>query len=460
MVQDAESPRSSSYAAPIRVRLGLSARVLLAVLAALALSGAIGTGLTLWQDRRSVKLELETSMDAAEHVARAEAGRGQSLGETRVAALFSGSRHVKVTVLDATGRTKAVSRLFLEDAQPPDWFAQLFDPHLSTVRVAMAGGETAVLEPFADNEIGEAWVSDRDALIIGLLFAAATIALTHVTVSRALRPLSKVSAALRQVEAGRFGRRVEPEGPPEARALASGFNAMADRLALADDDNRRLQAELLRLQEEERAEFARDLHDEIGPYLFAIGIDAAAVRDTARAKGQKDVAERAALIGAAVTHMQGRVREMLARLRPLRAVELGLGRALADLVDFWRLRCANILFDLTVALGDETDVSQPARGALYRVTQEAVTNAVRHGAPSRIDIRLERLGEIARLTVSDDGVGRRGAARPGFGLQGMRERVEALSGELLLESRGEGRGWTVTACLPIEAAAAANLEPV
>ena len=444
---------------PARVRLGLSARVLLAVLAALALSGAIGAGLTLWQDRRSVKLELETSMDAAEHVARAEAGRGQSLGEARVAALFSGSRHVKVTVLDAAGRPKAVSSLFLEDAQPPDWFAKLFDPHLPTVRVPMAGGEATVLEPFADNEIGEAWVSDRDALIIGLVFAVAVAALTHLTVSRALRPLSKVSAALRQVEAGRFGQRVEPEGPPEAQTLASGFNAMADRLALADEDNRRLQVELLRLQEEERSEFARDLHDEIGPYLFAIGIDAAAVRQAAEVEGRKDAADRAGLISAAVTHMQGRVREMLARLRPLRAVELGLGRAMADLADFWRARCGDILFDLTVAFGDETDLSQPAREALYRVTQEAVTNAVRHGAPSRIDIRLERLGENARLTVSDDGVGRSGAARPGFGLQGMRERVEALSGDLLLESRGEGRGWTVTARLPIEAAAT-NLELV
>jgi len=431
-------------------KLGLSARVLLAALTALAFSAALGTAFTLWQDRRMAAIELQTNLAGTARVLGAEIAAGGAPDAARLAALFNGSRHVRVSVWGPDGRIRGVSRIFTRDSRPPGWFEALLDPHVPGQTLALADGGRVELTPDPANEIGEDWSGLMDALLVGGVFIVSAALIVHLAVGRALAPLSAVSAAFKRVEAGHFGARVAPAGPPEVAMLAAGFNAMADRLAAADEDNSRLQAELVRLQEEERAEFARDLHDEIGPYLFAVGIDAAAVGQAAQAQGLADVAERAGLIASAVAHMQGQVRQMLARLRPLRAVELGLAPALTDLAAFWRARRGAVAFTLALDLGEEIDLAAGARETLYRVAQEAVTNAVRHGGPSHVSIALFRTPGAVTLKVADDGLGARATnGRIGFGLLGMRERMDALAGQLYIEAGPGGRGWSVTARLPL-----------
>jgi two-component system sensor histidine kinase UhpB len=237
----------------------------------------------------------------------------------------------------------------------------------------------------------------------------------------------------------------------EIERLAVGVNAMAGQLDAIDRENRRLHEQLATVQEEERAEIARDLHDEIGPYLFAVNIDAAAVRDLAAAspKARAAIPERLDLIQAAVAHMQTQVTDMLRRLRPLRAVEFGLSSAVEDLVGFWRARRPDIAFDLALDL-DDAALGLGLREAFYRIAQEALSNAVRHGAPTRIALELSlRDDEAAVLRVADNGaMAAKAAERPRFGLVGMRERLAALGGELTVDP-GAGEGWTVTACAPL-----------
>jgi two-component system sensor histidine kinase UhpB len=433
-----------------RRALGLSARVLLAALIALAFSAALGAGFTLLQYRRMAAIELQTNLAGTARVVGFEVGKGGVVDDARFTALFDGSRHVRVSVVGADGQVRAVSRLFTQDSRPPAWFEALIDPHVPGLTVALPNGGRVALTPDPANEIGEDWSGLLDALLIGAVFIATAALIIHLAVARALSPLRAVSAAFKRVEAGHFGAQVTPSGPPEVAALASGFNAMADRLAAADEDNSRLQAEMVRLQDEERADFARDLHDEIGPYLFAVGIDAAAVGQAAHARGLADMTERAGLISGAVAHMQGRVREMLARLRPLRAVELGLAPALTDLAAFWRARRGDLAFTLNLQPGDDIDIGAGPREALYRIAQEAITNAVRHGAPSRIEIALAREPGAVTLKVADDGRGARDVGgRMGFGLLGMRERVDALAGQLHIDKGPTGRGWSVTVRLPL-----------
>jgi two-component system, NarL family, sensor histidine kinase UhpB len=220
--------------------------------------------------------------------------------------------------------------------------------------------------------------------------------------------------------------------------------------------NLRLQEQLMNLQDEERAELARDLHDEVGPYLFAAGVDAASIQRLAVGQGGKEIAAQARAIQEAVSHVQRHVRAILARLRPVRAVELGLEHAIGQQVAFWRGRHPDIRFTVEVS-AEEDALDDGLKEATYRIVQESLSNAVRHGGPARVDIALhpDDAGGLL-VEVTDDGAGEvRTGGGTGFGLIGMRERVAALAGTLSAGALANGKGWKVTARLPSRSRAGA-----
>jgi len=209
------------------------------------------------------------------------------------------------------------------------------------------------------------------------------------------------------------------------------------------------------LQDEERADLARDLHDEIGPHLFAVNVDASMIGQLAMAGRTGEIAPQVQAIQRGVAHMQKLVRDILGRLRPTPVTELGFEAAVGDLVAFWRARQPDIGFDIEIDL-DESDLSDATLETLYRVVQEGLSNAVRHARPARVEIFVGPGGAdqlVAR--VRDDGAGAAALGeKTGFGLPGMRERVQALGGVLAVD-RGAVRGWCVTAHLPLKRRAVA-----
>ena len=426
----------------------LQGRVMLAAGASLAVSLAVGALALVWDARRSVDSELSSALASASQTVRGglqdvAAGEPPTVVLPRLVKVFDGNRHVRAVLVDARGAAMAVSHPVTPAAPPPGWFLSLVDPHAPPQRLAAPNGIAIRLEPTPVNEIGEVWAGLRDAVLIVTLLSILGAVLIGRAVRRALQPLAAVSAALAQVGGGDFEARVRATGTRELEGLAQGFNTMARQLDTIDRENRQLHEQLATVQEEERAEIARDLHDEIGPYLFAVNIDAAA--DPPRVE----------LIQAAVAHMQTQVVDMLRRLRPLRAVEFGLTSAIEDLVAFWRARRSDIAFDLTLDI-DDAALGLGLREVLYRVAQEALSNAVRHGAPSRIALSASLAGDLAVLKVADNGARtERPGARPRFGLAGMRERIEGLGGELAVDP-GDGHGWTVTAVAPLRLPEAAT----
>jgi two-component system sensor histidine kinase UhpB len=154
--------------------------------------------------------------------------------------------------------------------------------------------------------------------------------------------------------------------------------------------------------------------------------------------------------------MQKHVKSILGRLRPTGLTDIGLAQAVENLGVFWRRRHPQLTvhFDLgpaDVSFGDVLDAT------LYRLIQESLTNAIRHGRPRNVTvtIKAEDEGDIL-LEVSDDGVGF--ADSPdgtGLGLAGMQERIAALGGSLSVRNQADGHGASVTARLPREATAGA-----
>ena len=433
--------------------MSLRLRVVAAIALVLLVSAVAGAGLAGWRARQSLHEEFAAAMTGGRQtVASAFEDLPQSDHQARdlrqLIATFDGNRHVMARLLDTRGRVIAVS--VAAPATPsPAWFSDLLRTPVAAMRLpSPVGTDVVVLTPVWDADVGAAWTGFVDlVLVLSGAFVVGS-ALVWLTVGRALRPLATYSAAFQRIGSGDYGAKVKAEGPKELVRLGQGVNEMAQRLAAVQARNQALEHQLLTLQDEERADLARDLHDEIGPHLFAVNVDAAMVGQLAAAGRTREVQAQVKAIQASVGHMQRLVRDILARLRPAPLFELGLAAAIGDLVAFWRARHAHIEFSVTLP-GDDAPIGEAALEAVYRVVQEGLNNAVRHGRPSRIEI-VVAVGDGGEVTarVSDNGAATGDPGEAGFGLIGMRERVAAAHGSLTVERGGPAGGWSVTARLP------------
>jgi two-component system sensor histidine kinase UhpB len=183
----------------------------------------------------------------------------------------------------------------------------------------------------------------------------------------------------------------------------------------------------------------------VGPLLFAITTYVATIGRLAEAT--PELRPPVQSVRETVAMLQGAVRGMLQRLRDVDAEGLpppqNLAVALEELLGFWRRLRPGTQFELVLDM-DTGGISEAQHAALLRVAQEAVSNAVRHGAPGRVVVELMVSGGAIVLRVADDGAG--GAEGRGYGLPGMRERLAALGGGL--EVRRD-QGWTLTASAPL-----------
>jgi two-component system sensor histidine kinase UhpB len=434
--------------------MSLRLRVVFAVALLLLTASIVGTALAGWQANQALREELVAALAGGRQTVDGAYGSlarsdDPSRDLSRLVAAFDGNRHLKVSLLDAQGQVMGVSR-----AEPtrrvPVWFAALFDPGIRSVSlpVPSAGGGRIVLSPVATNDVAAIWAEFTDlATVLSVSFAIGA-GLVWLTVGGALRPMSDFSAAFVRIGLGDYSAKVREAGPSELVRLARGVNDMAARLAAMQERTHRLEDQLRTLQDEERADLARDLHDEIGPHLFAVNVDAAMARRLIAEGRTTEARKQVEAIQDAVGHMQRLVRDILGRLRPTELIELGLKAAIDELVVFWSARHPGISFTVQVPDDGAWPIAEEVRETLYRVVQEGLNNAVRHGRPNRIDIEVSRseAGEIL-ARVTDDGAPSGKPDGVGFGLRGMRERVAASNGRLTIERGPDGGGWTVEARL-------------
>ncbi len=435
--------------------MSLRLRVVVAIAVLLFTASMVGMALAGWQANQVLREELTAALAGGRNsvVSTFEALAKSDHPDRdvgRLVAAFDGNRHLEAILIDARGRTLGKSRP-LSAQRAPDWFAAMFRPDMGglSLRVPAPIGGWFVLSPLAANDVSAIWAEFVDLIaVLSASFVIGSI-LVWLTVGQALRPLSDFAAAFLRIGSGDYSSMVREVGPPELARLGRGVNDMAGRLAAMQARTNRLEDQLRTLQDEERADLARDLHDEIGPHLFAVNVDAAMARRLIDEGHAEEASRQVEAIQGAVAHMQRLVRDILGRLRPTELIELGLRAAIDELVSFWSVRHPAITFsvdapdDGTLAIDDDT------RETLYRVIQEGLNNAVRHGRPSRIEIEVSRRGTSEVLArVADDGGASGKPEGVGYGLKGMRERVMASNGELTID-RGRATGWTVTARLPI-----------
>jgi PAS domain S-box-containing protein len=205
---------------------------------------------------------------------------------------------------------------------------------------------------------------------------------------------------------------------------------------------------LVQAQEAERRRVADGLHDLIGQNLTALGIDLQALRQTLGSAGEGAAGARLDAMAALLASTIDGIRGVMTDLRPVALEEFGLAPALRWYASQFAKRTG--LKASTKAPRRELRLAPDAELALFRIAQEALTNAAKHSGGTRVQIRI-RYGRRVTLTVEDDGrgfaeTGRRSAVRGGFGLTTMRERAEAQGGTLRIEF--PQRGTRVVAEIP------------
>lgn len=281
----------------------------------------------------------------------------------------------------------------------------------------------------------------RDELVILVVGLIVMLAADLLLLRQALAPLRRLAAFMGAVDLLRPGRRAAgfDRSSTEVLALAEAFNQMLARL---EDERRRSSARALAAQEAERLRIAREIHDEIGQTLTAVALRA---EHAAAQSGDErpDLAEIAEI----VRHSLQDVRRISRELRPEALDDLGLANALAAL-------CARIEEQSGMSArcqvkGPLREISPEVELAIYRIAQEALTNAMRHSDASAATVSLVGAADHLVLTVRDDGRGLPEHLVEGSGMSGMRERAMLIRADLKIESTA-GAGVSVTARLVLD----------
>ena len=277
-------------------------------------------------------------------------------------------------------------------------------------------------------------VSEVAVVSVGLTIMLLTNALL---VRRSLAPLDRVIRTLEAMDQLQPGVLPE-EGAGPVRGIARSVNGLLDRLEAAQ---RAGNAQALAAQEAERHRIAQELHDEVGQSLTVVLLGLKQVESRVPA----ELMEELVLVRQSARTGLDDVRRVARRLRPGVLEDLGLQSALAALVtDFSANSTASVRRSFSPGL---PALSAEADLVVYRVAQEALTNAARHADAGSVELSLGRQGETVVLEVRDDGRGFGGLVE-GSGLLGMRERAALVEAELTVASQPRG-GTTVRLRVPV-----------
>jgi len=370
-------------------------------------------------------------------------------------------RHASVALASATHASRSAADKTVGSA----WFAEEKDAALTTLRIPVeAQGkliDTILIDPKPGDELAELWEAIMRIFQWGVIIMAVTLILTWLIINRSLRPIHALRKAMARMEAGDFDLRVEETGPPEIKSICGNLNGLAAALEKARQENQTLTARMIMIQDQERRDIARELHDELGPYLFSMRTDSAllGLELEKPAPATSRMQRLNSQIVGQLDLLQQTNRRVLERLTPPGLSELGLTGALSAMVQMWRR--SKDAVELGLALdGPLDELDETTRLTVYRIVQEGLTNAFRHSGAKKIDVSVAIRPDIAapddggalkhdvvQISVQDNGTGRKDTSKDGFGLRAMRERVTALSGSLAILSENH-TGTRLAAKLP------------
>lgn len=289
--------------------------------------------------------------------------------------------------------------------------------------------------------------------LIGLVVVVGA-AFGYWSTSRNQVRLEQLREAMLHLEKGNLSRTVPPLGEDEIGRLGEQLNRITKKWEEQVTSLQRLSNNNAQLAQkakysaivEERQRLARELHDAVSQQLFAISMTATAVartleKDFDKAKRQIHLIEEMASVA------QSEMRALLLHLRPVHLEGKRLSQGLIELLQELK---AKVPIDISWEMDDEIRLPRGIEDHLFRIVQEALSNALRHSKASKLELKLHQPGEAIRLTIRDNGVGFEldEKKQTSYGLDSMRERVSEIGGSFNIIT-APGKGTRIEIRVPI-----------
>lgn len=410
----------------------------LRIIASVVLIVIFSATIAIYQARSSVEREVNSSINLAVQMIQFGINQASSTSEERDVwlekiATMQPVRHLNIAIKNNKGNLQGTNiPNFNEKVDaPPGWFVKAvmvdFFTHDYDIKIADGSIKALVITANPMDEINEAWGETKAffwSISLMLLIMFLTV---NIVFNSMLKAVKAILIGLRQVEKGHFDHVLPTFNISEFNAIAIEVNSMSRALYTAQTNNQALARHTMKIQEAERQNMSRELHDEMGQSLTAIKAMAVTCQQT-----DTDVKAVTNTIVDICDHLSVVVRSMMKTLHPLSLTDLGLGATLSELVREWQRRSVKLQFDLNYDPSLE-QLSSDVTIHVYRIVQECITNIVKHAKASEVTILVLKQNNKVLITVSDNGQGKK-LNSPGFGLLGMRERAENLGGKFTIES--------------------------
>lgn len=431
--------------------MSLRALINLRIIASVILILIFSAIIAIWQAKSSVEQEVDSSINLAVQMIDFGFTQQPSLNAENEAwlehiATMQPVRHLHISIEDNVSDLQNNNSLYKADEgnTTPQWFIEAvkddFLTHHYDIKIADGSTKTIFITANPMDEISEAW-GETKAFFWSIVLMLSIIFFTvNLVFNSMLQAVKTILSGLRQVETGHFDHVLPHFKIKEFDAIAIEINGMSLALKTAQTNNQALARHTMQIQETERQNMSRELHDEMGQSLTAIKAMAVTCQ-----QADTDVKAVTSSIVDICNHLSVVVRSMMKTLHPLSLTELGLGATLSELVREWQRRSTELQIDLNYDSSLEK-LSHDITIHVYRIVQECLTNVVKHANASEVAILVIKSGYKVLITVSDNGQGKQ-LDSSGFGLLGMRERAENLGGQFTLESAQNG-GVNVVVQLP------------
>ena len=346
-------------------------------------------------------------------------------------------RHLKIQFFNNQDILLEETSNTLDEIKPPPyWFIFLIEKlseeiFFSKINIDQRGEMTGyiLIKPEPIYEYAEIWQQIK----VGLWIIGAFLILINIVVlilfSHMIKPINKIIEGFEKLEAGNYKSKINRSNILELDIIGKKFNSMINNLRQSNDKIHKLSQNLINVQEQEKSELARDLHDELGQSLTALQAEAASISKSTKKSSRDDAIFNVIQLS---KNMMLSTREIIKKLNLGLIEDLGLESALIELFENWKRRFKGVKFEYKIEDKALRKITKQETAHLYRIFQEALTNISKHSEPKNIKITVKSLdrGNKTRILISNDGIKSNLVNNEGLGLIGIAERVDQINGSL------------------------------